>query len=110
MIIPNGHILLSLAGGGAQVDPATGYAQPETTAWGEPIPCQWRAVRQHSQGVVRGEHFTLARFDILIEADRGGLLDSDRLMLRRADGGEVGEFPIIAVEHLRAVRQLRITV
>jgi hypothetical protein len=64
MIIANGTIEAKTKPAGG-VDPATGYPLPNTgEGWGEPVPCQWRAVSSDNLGrTVSGNfvHLTASR-------------------------------------------------
>lgn len=107
MIIPNGTIQVKRKTAGG-IDPATGYPVAPTAEWGEPVPCQWAANKFDRLGRVRGEHFTVASFSVLIEwRPLGGV---EQVRLRDLSGRELGEFSIMSVEPLEAVGQLRIMV
>lgn len=107
MIIPNGTIQVKRKTAGG-IDPATGYPVASTAEWGEPVPCQWAANKFDRLGRVRGEHFTVASFSVLIEwRPLGGV---EQVRLRDLSGRELGEFSIMSVEPLEAVGQLRIMV
>ena len=106
MIIANGTIEIKTKTGGG-IDPVTGYPVAPSVGWGEPIPCQYRANKYSNRGKSNGEAFTVASYEILIEEQP---FESEVLRLRDKAGKEVGEFPIIEVEPLEAVTQIRITV
>ncbi len=105
MIIANGHIELKTKTT-AGIDPESGYpAEPVSTSWGEPIPCQYIAQRYTNLGRANGEHFIEASYQVLIEAQPFG---SETVRLKDAEGGIVGEFPVLRVEPLVAVDELKI--
>ena len=107
MIIPNGTIQVKRKTAGG-IDPATGYPVAPTAEWGEPVPCQWAANKFDRLGRVRGEHFTVASFSVLIEwRPLGGV---EQVRLRDLSGRELGEFSIMSVEPWEAVGELRIMV
>jgi hypothetical protein len=106
MIIANGAIEMKTKTGGG-LDPVTGYPVIPIVDWGEPIPCQYRANKYSNKGKINGEAFTIASYEILIEEQP---LEGEVLRLRNKAGEEVGEYPIIEIEMLEAVAQIRITV
>lgn len=106
MIIQNGTIELKRKTGGG-IDPATGYpVKPDTTSWGDPIPCQYFANKYNNLGQVSGEHFKTAKYTVLIEEQT--LEESEQLRLKDRAGNTVGEFSIIQIEPLEAVCEIRI--
>ena len=67
MIIQNGTIEFKTKTAGG-IDPETGYpVKPSSVAWGEPVPCQFKAKKFNQLGIIKGEHFTVASYEILIE-------------------------------------------
>ena len=56
MIIQNGTIEFktkTVSG----IDPETGYpVKPSSVAWGEPVPCQFKAKKFNQLGIIKGEH------------------------------------------------------
>lgn len=107
MIIQNGTIEVKRKTGGG-IDPATGYPQkPGSVSWGDPIPCQYWANERDNLGQVNGEHYTLARYEILIEEQP---FTAEQIRLKGIGGETVGEFSIMRVEPLEAVCELRILV
>ena len=66
MIIQNGTIEFKTKTAGG-IDPETGYpVKPSSVAWGEPVPCQFKAKKFNQLGIIKGEHFTVASYEILI--------------------------------------------
>lgn len=107
MIIQNGTIEVKRKTGGG-IDPDTGYPQkPDTVAWGDPIPCQYSAIKYNQLGRVNGEHFTTAQYSVLIEEQP---FAAEQVRLKDRAGNVVGEFSVISVEPLEAVCELRILV
>lgn len=105
MIIPNGTIELKQKTGGG-IDSTTGYPIASTTAWGNPIECQYLVNSRDNLGRASGEAFIRASYTILIEQQQ---LNSEQLRLTD-EGGVVREFSIISVEQLDAVCQTKILV
>lgn len=109
MIIPNGYIQTSAVNSEQGIDEATGY--PVTDAlqtWNEPIPCQYIANHYNAQALSNNEHFTQAKYNILLN----GIIPIKDTLIRLTDlkQNEVGIFTITQVEHLRAVNQTNIWV
>ena len=101
MIIQNGTIEFKTKTAGG-IDPETGYpVKPSSVAWGEPVPCQFKAKKFNQLGIIKGEHFTVASYEILIE---------EQLRLKDLSGKEIGTFSIIQAEPLEAVCEVRILV
>ena len=69
MIVANGTIETKIKSGGG-INPETGYPNKPSEAWGEPIPCQFRANSYSNKGRTNGEAFTIASYEILIEIGR----------------------------------------
>lgn len=109
MIIPNGYLVAKHAGQSG-LAPDTGYPLPGQAERGIPVRCQYIPVRHNAQGLVQGEHVTLASYTILIESSQRGAIDSERVELRGDSGGAIGEFSILNMEELRAVQQVKYTV
>lgn len=64
MIIQNGTIEFKTKTGGG-IDPETGYpVKPSSELWGEPVPCQFRATKYNQLSIIKGEHVTLASYEI----------------------------------------------
>lgn len=107
MLIQNGTIEFKTKTGGG-IDPETGYpVKPSSELWGEPIPCQFKAKTYNQLSIIKGEHVTLASYEILIDEQP---LTSEQLRLRDLSGKEIGTFSIIQGEPLEAVCQVRILV
>lgn len=107
MIIQNGYIRMKTKSGGG-IDPDTGYPIKPTSAWGDPIPCQYYSNKHNSLGkTTGGETFTVAQYSILIEEQP---LQGEQLRLTDMVDNEVGEFSIMEVEPLAAVCELKIMV
>lgn len=89
MIIQNGTIEFktkTVSG----IDPETGYpVKPSSVAWGEPVPCQFKAKKFNQLGIIKGEHFTVASYEILIEEQP---VPSEQLRLKDLSGKEIGTF------------------
>jgi len=107
MIIQNGTIEFKTKNGGG-IDPETGYPfKPSSVSWNEPIPCQFKANKFNGLGVIKGEHFTVAKYEILIEEQP---VPSEQLRLKDLSGKEVGTFSIIQAEPFEAVCEVKILV
>ena len=108
MIIQNGTIQL-IETGAECLDPVTGFpAALPARAVGGPIPCQYSANKYDRLGMVDGEHFIVAQYSILVDAD--AIEDGTRLILSDRNGQSLGEFSIMQIEPLDAVYQKRILV
>ena len=88
--------------------PRNGLRQRPDIFGSDPIPCQWTANKYDKLGKVNGEHFTVAHFSILIEAQP--FEGVEQVRLKDLAGKELGEFSIMQIEPLEAVCQLRIFV
>lgn len=107
MIIQNGTIEFKTKTGGG-IDPETGYpVKPSSVSWGDPVPCQYKAKKFNQLSILKGEHITVASYEILIEEQP---LTSEQLRLLDLSGKEIGTFSIIQAEHLEAVCEVRILV
>jgi len=108
MIIANGTIEIKRkTTDGAAIDPETGYPKkPEAVEWSSPIPCQYFANKYNNLGRVNGEHFKLAQYTVLIEESKP--FDAEQVRLTTLSGRVVGEFPVIQIEPLQAVCEIRI--
>ncbi|WP_416995983.1 hypothetical protein [Alistipes putredinis] len=106
MIIQNGTIEVKTKTGGG-IDPETGYPVKGEAAWGEPIPCQWIPNRNDMLGRINGEHFIIAHYVVLIEAQP---FNAEQVRLRTLDGRDLGEFSLMYAEPLDAVCQIRLTI
>lgn len=107
MIIHNGTIEFKVKTGGG-MDPATGHPIASLSTWGDPIACQWVPNSNDNLGRSSdGEHFTVARYTILIEQQMAG---SEQVRLKDNGGNIIGEYSIISIEQLDAVGQTKIIV
>lgn len=107
MLIQNGTIEFKTKTAGG-IDPETGYpVKPSSVAWGEPVPCQFKAKKFNQLGIIKGEHFTVASYEILIEEQP---VPSEQLRLKDLSEKEIGTFSIIQAEPLEAVCEVRILV
>ena len=106
MIVANGNIETKIKSGGG-INPETGYPNKPSEAWGEPIPCQFRANSYSNKGRTNGEAFTIASYEILIEEQP---YEAEQLRLLNDSGKVLGEFSVIEIEPLPAVCQVRILV
>lgn len=108
MIIENGTIEVKRKTSGGGIDPKTGYPKkPANIDWDTPIPCQYLANKYNNLGRVNGEHFTVAKYSILIEEQP---FDAEQIRLKDRKGSVIGEFSIIQIEPLEAVCEIRILV
>lgn len=107
MIIANGTIeFKSKAEGG--IDPETGYPlKPSSEEWGEPVPCQFKAVRFNQLAKVNEEPVISSSFEVLIEEQD---VPSEIVRLTDAKGKPVGEFSIMRIEPIEAVCEVRILI
>ena len=107
MIIQNGTIEVKQKASGG-IDPETGYpVKPGTAGWGVPIPCQYSANKYSNLGRVNGEHFTVAQYTVLIEAQP---FAAEQIRLKDRNGNDLGEFSVIQAEPLDAVCELKILI
>lgn len=139
MIIKNGtlEVKYKTAGG---IDSETGYAvQSSDETWGDPIDCQYSATSYNQLAQTNGEHYTRARYSILLEEQvfdeyiLGGeddetlavTEDGQLVAVRTADGSDdapvqvrlrgwkgewLGDFSVIQVVPLQAVCQVQLIV
>lgn len=107
MIIQNGTIEVKQKTGGG-INPETGYPnKPVSTSWGNPIPCQYSANKYNNLGYVNGEHFTTAKYIVLIDEQP---FATEQIRLKDLAGNIVGEFSVMQVEPLNAICELRILI
>ena len=107
MIIQNGTIELKRKTAGG-INPSTGFPIVSTAVWGSSVPCQWMVNTHNNLGRTNSEHFTLAKYIILVE--QTNTIDSEQLRLTDRNGSVLGEYSIISVEQLDAVQQIKILV
>lgn len=108
MIIQNGYIeSVTLSEGG--LDPQSGHPVPAEKEYGELIPCQFYASRLNMQAKSNGEAVTAATWTILVESI-WDFRDVRTVRLQDMAGRMIGEFPVVSIEPLDAVGQIRITV
>jgi hypothetical protein len=104
MIIPNGTVCARIDSGGglnAAGDPAT-----PASAWGLPVPCRVKAIRDSELGVNDGNTFRRVSFEVLIEMQP---FTASHVKLT-AGTRELGEFSVMQTERLEAVRAIKIIV
>ena len=106
MIVANGTIETKIKSGGG-INPETGYPNKPSEAWGEPIPCQFRANSYSNKGRTNGEAFTIASYEILIDEQP---YEAEQLRLLNDSGKVLGEFSVIDIKPLAAVCQVKILV
>lgn len=116
MIIQNGTIE---AKGKTEwsIDATTGFpvapvdTQTEQTiepSWGNPIPCQWRAVTQDNLGRTQAGNFVIASYTVLIEQSATPFT-AEQVRLKDMAGTVLGDrLSVISTEELDAVCQTRI--
>lgn len=110
MIIPNGTIEVKQVVGGG-INPITGFPTPAQGEWSGRIACQYSAKAYKHAARIEGEFYTQASYDILVDyLSFEEIIEPTIIRLWDKNGQEVGEFPIIRIEALDAVRQYRITV
>lgn len=108
MIIANGYIEFKRKVAGGGISPTTGHPiKVDAYSYGAPLACQYIANKQDNLGVIQGEHFRVAIYEILIEERT---IDSELLRLSDANGNVIGEYSILSVEPLQAVCEVRILV
>lgn len=105
MIIVNGCIECKIKTGGG-INPETGHPVKTSATWGKPIPCQY-IPSINLQARTSGEPYTGSNFTILIEEMR---FEAEQVRLRDLRGNVLGEYSIKAVEVLRAVCELKLTI
>lgn len=109
MIIPNGTIefITNVPGG---LD-ANGYPQKAAKTYGPVVPCQYIANTRNTLGKSNGEAFIKASYQILIEwLDFKSEGKTELVRLKSRSGNEIGEYPVLNIEPLDAVCQVRILV
>ena len=106
MIIANGIIQIKQKAP-QNVDPVTGYPRKAESSWGEPIPCQWLQKQKNLLALINNEPHTVQHYDILIDETQ---IEGEQLRLTDDTGRHLGDFSIIALEELRGVCQIRISV
>ncbi len=118
MIIANGTIepkykrTNSADTDGDGIDDNTSYPiEPtdDSVSWGAPIECQFIPNKRNNLGVVNGEAYTVAKYQILVREDEWPS-DSEVIRLKNLAGRVVGEFSIISAEPLEAVCEVSILV
>lgn len=108
MIIPNGSIIPIVAHSPLR-DKATGFVSPGASEECDSIPCQYIQKSRNELSLANGERVTRASYEILVEEQP--LKSMSRLKLKDIHGNLLGEYPLqCAVEYLRAVGQIKITV
>lgn len=107
MIIPNGTVQFKTKTGGG-LDMSTGYPVAATEAWSAERDCQYYHTHLNLQRKDGGEHATARSIVILLDGD--DVFTTETLLLKDDKGAEVGVFPVISVEQLRAVNQTKITI
>ncbi len=108
MIIANGTIRFAAITPGG-IDAATGHAIAAAAVWGNHVPCQWGYDRRDlTARDAQGNPVTSTRRWVLIEGD--GEEAAERLRLYNTAGELLGEYSVVAIEHLAAVNQSRITI
>lgn len=109
MIIENGTIQAQSTETGGGIDPTTGYPVTATSTWSNAIACQYRTNTFSYRGKTKpGEAFTIASYEILIEAAAD--FTPGRIRLLNDKGEVLGEFTVIEHEQLNEVGILRILV
>lgn len=118
MIIANGYIEPKYTRtnpadtDGDGIDDTTGYPikpTDDSVSWGVPIECQFIPNKRNNLGVANGEAYTVAKYQILVREDEWSW-NSEVIRLATQFGRLIGEFPIISVEHLKAVCEVSILV
>ena len=108
MILENGYV--SFFSGGEEPAIVHGVPQPVSGgSWSELIPCQWRVLNRNYQAVsaATAQAETRASYEILISNEE---LWSERVRLYDADNSQVGEYPVISMEHLHILNIRRLIV
>ncbi len=89
MIIANGTIELKQKTTASPViDPETGHPVVATSSWGDPIPCQFVAVKYTNLAQSNGEPVKVAQYAIYIEEQT---FDAEQIRLKDRDGNTVGK-------------------
>ncbi len=105
MIIENGTIAVREKEK-VNMDIATGFPTQRVEEWGNAIACQYIPDSIDHSNMTNNEHARTAHYTILV--DQQAFPSSGILKLVDRSGRELGEFPIISVEALDAVCQLKI--
>lgn len=105
MIIANGYISAKIKTGGG-LD-ANGNPVLPSVDFGDPIPCNIKTNKNSLIGKSNGNTFTVASYEILIEANG---YEEGTVQLTDLSGKAIGEFPIMEIEPLYAVGMVKITV
>lgn len=98
-------------GEGGGVD-AKGHPLRRTPVYGPAVYCQMlpRSVDRTARSM-QGEAFTRQSYELLVEQPLPrGVVPSGQLRLTARGGREIGEFPVLAMEPLDAVCQIRILI
>lgn len=105
MIIQNGTIQIKQKQAGG-IDPETGHPIRSTSvSYGEPIPCQYIANSYNALGQSKGEHVTIASYQVLIDTRD---FEAEQIRLTDKTGKIIGDFSVIWIEPLDAVCEIRI--
>lgn len=109
MIIPNGTVefITNTPGG---VD-ANGYPVAATKSYGPVVPCQYIANTRDTLGKTNGETFIKASYTIYLEwLDFKSEGHTGLLRLKSRSGNIIGEFPVLNIDPLDAVCQVRVLI
>jgi hypothetical protein len=105
MVITNGTICARVDTGGG-LDSAGNPIAP-LSVWDDPVPCRIRSNKHSDIGTWNGNAFTVASYVALIEMQP---FQASHIKLIREDGKDLGEFPVMQIEPLEAVKAIKIVV
>lgn len=109
MIIDNGTIEFKIKRS-SEIVPETGYpAKVAAPEWSTAIPCQYIPVNRNYQVRIDGEHYTSAKYMVLVEMQP--LPDAEQLRLTDRSGKDLGEYSLLSpLESLDAVCQIKLMI
>lgn len=106
MIIQNGTIQIKEKVGGG-IDPKTGHPIRPNASFGDAIACQYLPNKYNTLATSKGEHFTQAEYQVLLDDD-GQPFTAEQIRLTDRSGKVLGEFSVMQIEPLEAVNQIRL--
>lgn len=105
MIIINGHIKGKTKTPGGFDDDGNPIKPVE--AWSDSIPCRYVPNRNSLKGKQNGNAFTIASFEVYVEAQD---FPFEQLRLIDLSGVQIGDYSIMWKEFLDAVNAIKITI
>lgn len=105
MIVENGYITPKIKTGGGRG--ADGKPVKPSVGWGEPVLANITVNKNSLVGKSNGNTFTVASYEVLIEASK---YESESVMLSYLDGENLGEFSVMEIVPMQAVGMVKILV